>query len=340
MARKTSLKDKKTYMNLYQHTLKKSVKCQGIGLHSGRPVDLTISPAETNSGILFKRSDIQDGEAIPAFMNRVVDTQLATTIGDDDVKISTTEHLLAALTGLGIDNALVELNTSEVPIMDGSAGPFVRLLKKTGLKEQKTLRRLIKITREISYQDGDKSVRILPYDGFKVSAEIDFEHSLIKQQTYSFELNSKKFVKEIAPARTFGFLEDVEKLRACGLALGGSLENAVVMDKENVLNKDGLRFDDEFVRHKVLDLVGDLTLLGWPLLGHVVATKSGHGDHLGLMQEIAAHPECWEFVELNQNGQHSVLDKVVSSTKEAGNMLLPILVPPSEPALAEAPCPA
>lgn len=325
-------------MNLYQHTLKKAVTCRGIGLHSGRPVDLTISPAETNSGILFKRLDILESEAIPAFMNRVVDTRLATTIGDDEVKISTTEHLLAALTGLGIDNALVELNTSEVPIMDGSAGPFVQLLKKSGIKEQKSQRRLIKITREISYQDGDKSVRILPYDGFKITAEIDFNHSLINRQTYSFELNPRKFIKEIASARTFGFLEDVEKMRACGLALGGSLENAVVMDKDSVLNKDGLRFADEFVRHKVLDLIGDLTLLGWPLLGHVVASKSGHGQHLGLMQEVAAHPECWEFVELTQNGQHSVLERVVASTWEVGNMLLPILVPPSEPTLSEVPC--
>lgn len=321
-------------MNLYQHTLKKSIKCQGIGLHSGRQVDLTIKPAEANSGILFKRSDVEESEAVPAFMDRVVDTTLATTIASDEVTISTTEHLLAALTGMGIDNATIELNTPEVPIMDGSAAPFVNLLKKSGLKQQKAPRRLIKITREISYTEGDKSIRILPYDGFKITADINFDHHLINHQTYSFELTPKRFSKEIAKARTFGFIEDVEKLWANGLALGGSLENAVVVDKYGVMNEEGLRFDDEFVRHKVLDLIGDLTLLGWPLLGHVIATKSGHGQHLGLMREIAANPNAWEFVELKKNGKGSVMEKVVISTMEAGNKIMPILVRPAELALA------
>jgi UDP-3-O-[3-hydroxymyristoyl] N-acetylglucosamine deacetylase len=309
----------------HQHTLGKEVSFIGIGLHSGLPVAMVVKPAAADTGIRFFRTDLQ--KEIPALMDRVVDTTLATTIGENSASVSTTEHLLAALTGLGIDNALVELNGPEVPIMDGSAAPFVRVIKRIERKRQDVCRKLIKITREISFQAGDTSIRILPYDGYKVTCEIDFAHQVIQKQKYTVDVNSRKFIKEIASARTFGFMDQIEKLRANGLALGGSLANAVVIDQSRVLNVEGLRFSDEFVRHKVLDLIGDLALLGCQIIGHVVASKSGHGHHLGLMKEIVAHPECWEFVTLGKNDEEGVLARVVSSTREAGNLILPFFVP-------------
>jgi UDP-3-O-[3-hydroxymyristoyl] N-acetylglucosamine deacetylase len=316
----------------HQHTLSKEVSFSGIGLHSGLPVAMVIKPAQPDTGIRFFRTDLQ--EEIPALMDRVVDTTMATTVATNNASVSTTEHLLAALTGLGIDNALVELNGPEVPIMDGSAAPFVKIVRRVERKRQDVCRKLLKITREISFQAGDTEIRLLPYDGFKVTCEIDFDHHLIKNQKYSVDVNSKRFIKEIASARTFGFMDQIEKLRANGLALGGSLANAVVVDRTRVLNTEGLRFSDEFVRHKVLDLIGDLALLGCQLIGHVVATKSGHGHHLGLMKEIVAHPECWEFVTLENHEEEGVLAKVVSSTREAGNMILPFLVPANSVATA------
>jgi UDP-3-O-[3-hydroxymyristoyl] N-acetylglucosamine deacetylase len=309
----------------HQHTLSKEVSFSGIGLHSGLPIAMVIKPAKADTGIRFFRTDLQ--QEIPALMDRVVDTTLATTIGVNGASVSTTEHLLAALAGLGIDNALVELNGPEVPIMDGSAAPFVHIIKRIERKRQDVCRKLLKITKEISFQAGDTMIRLLPYDGYKVTCEIDFDHQLIRKQKYTVDVNSKKFIKEIAAARTFGFMDQIEKLRANGLALGGSLANAVVVDRTKVLNAEGLRFSDEFVRHKVLDLIGDLALLGCQIIGHVVASKSGHSHHIGLMKEIVAHPECWEFVTLEKNEKEGVLAKVVSSTREAGNLILPFLVP-------------
>ena len=303
-----------------QHTLSKEVSCSGIGLHSGLPISLVIKPAPADTGIRFFRTDL-------ALMNRVVDTTLATTIGEGAAMVSTTEHLLAALSGLGIDNARIELNGPEVPIMDGSAAPFVHLLKKIERSPQDAARRMIKITRELSFTAGASTIRVLPYDGFRVSCEIDFDHQLIRRQKYSMVVTPKRFAKEISAARTFGFMEQVEQLRANGLALGGSLANAVVMDRDGILNAEGLRFSDEFVRHKVLDLIGDLALLGCPLLGQVIASKPGHGIHLGLMRELVAHPECWEFVALEQSEGDGVLARVITSTVEAGNKILPFLVP-------------
>lgn len=309
----------------HQHTLSREVSFSGIGLHSGLPVSMIIKPAKPDTGIRFFRTDLQ--EEIPALMDRVVDTTLATTIGENGASVSTTEHLLAALAGLGIDNALVELNGLEVPIMDGSAAPFVHVVKRIERKRQDVCRKLLKITKEISFQSGDTTISLLPYDGYKVTCEIDFDHQLIRTQKYSVDVNSKRFIKEIASARTFGFMDQIEKLRANGLALGGSLANAVVVDRSGVLNAEGLRFSDEFVRHKVLDLIGDLSLLGCQIVGHVVASKSGHGHHLSLMKEIVAHPECWEFVTLEKNDEEGVLAKVISSTWDAGNLILPFLVP-------------
>jgi len=312
-------------MNPYQHTIKKEITCTGIGLHSGKPVTLTISPAAADSGINFRRSDVNGKCTIPAFMDRVVDTRLATTIGEADVTVATTEHLLAALSGLGIDNATIELDTAEVPIMDGSAGPFVQLLNKSGRKQQKSLRKLIRVTDDISYQNGDGSIRIHPYDGLRITALIDFDHHLIKKQAYTIEMTPEIFAREIADARTFGFKKDVELLRKNGLALGGSLENAVVVDSNGVLNKDGLRFADEFVRHKILDVIGDLALLGFPLLGHVIAYKSGHGQHLELMREIAARTDAWELVTLKKSST-TFESKIVSMKKAAGEGFIPLLL--------------
>jgi len=314
-------------INPYQSTIRKKVHCSGVGLHSGKQIHMTLSPAEANTGIRFVRSDIDGGKLIPAYMNRVVDTTMATTISEGDSSIATTEHFLAAINGLSIDNILVEVDGPEVPIMDGSSAPFVDLLLEAGSRKQKSYRRLVKITREISFREGDRHISIYPYDGFKITAEINFNHDSIKRQVYSVSVSAKKFIEEISKARTWGLLEDVKKLQENGLALGASLENAVGIDDSGVLNREGLRYNNEFVRHKIVDIIGDMVLLGCPILGHIVAYKSGHGQHLRLMEEIAATPESWEFVELKKDGQLSVLSKFVSRTKAAGNRLLPILAP-------------
>ncbi|MDA8164166.1 MAG: UDP-3-O-acyl-N-acetylglucosamine deacetylase [Desulfobacteraceae bacterium] len=316
----------------HQHTIKKPVSMRGIGLHSGRAVNLTIKPAEVDTGIRFVRSDVA-APAIPASMRLVVDTRLATTIARDETAVATTEHLLAALSGMNIDNALIELDGPEVPIMDGSAGPFVHLLRKADRRRQKGVRRVLRITDEIAVRDGGKEIRVLPGDGLKITCEIDFDHELIRRQRFSIELSPRKFAAEIAMARTFGFMEDVEKLQENGFALGGSLENAVVMDQGGVLNPEGLRFRDEFVRHKILDIVGDLALLGCPVLGHVIASRSGHRQHLLLMQEIARRPECWELVELESRGATRRGQEAASPA----SLLMPILAPSS---LAGDSCPA
>jgi len=310
----------------YQYTLKKSVSCCGVGLHSGRTVNLSIKPAPVNNGIRFFRADVISNSHIQAYMDKVVDTQLATTLGNEHFRISTTEHLLAALHGFGIDNADIELDSAEIPIMDGSAEPFFKLLKATGKKKQKGLRKILRITRPISYVEGDKRLTISPYNGFKVTGEICFDDTLIKKQKYSFDLVADRFGDEIARARTFGYVEQVEELWANGLALGSSLANVIAIhwNRKSVLNEDGLRYQDEFIRHKVLDLVGDLALLGYPILGHVEAYKVGHAQHLGLMQVIAASPECWEIVEMKKNGADAVLQHVTSRSKAASDALMPL----------------
>lgn len=315
-------------MNKWQHTVKKSISFAGIGLHSGKPVTLYIKPAEANTGIRFVRTDLDRETTIPASLFRVNDTNLATSIASDGISVSTTEHLLAALAGMEIDNVVVELDSDEVPIMDGSAAPFVHVLKKAGRRTQKSHRLMLKITDTIEVADGESTIRIEPYDGFKVSGEIDFNHHLINRQTFSLEIDRHKFMKEIAAARTFGFLHEVDFLRQNGKALGGSLENAIVIDRAKILNAEGLRYSDEFVRHKLLDLIGDMALLGCPLLGHIVAVKAGHTQHLQLMQAIADHAECWQFVKWTDKGDGNVLERVVMSTRAAGNRILPYLVPP------------
>lgn len=314
----------------FQHTLRKTINCCGVGLHSGRTVNLSILPASSDSGIKFIRTDLPGSASIKAHMNKVVDTRLATTIGEGKATVSTTEHLLAALASFGIDNAVIELDSAEVPIMDGSAAPFIQLLKNAGKKRQSKHRKILRIIKEICYSDGDRTVKITPFDGLKVSGKITFDDTLIRSQEYSIEVDTERFNQEISRARTFGYVEQVEELWANGLALGGTLENVIAIhwNRSSVLNEDGLRFKDEFIRHKVLDIIGDMALLGCPLHGHIQAYKSGHTQHLAFMQAIANSPECWDLVELKKNGPQSVLDQVFSSTRAAGDLIMPFLKQP------------
>ena len=310
-----------------QHTIRETISCCGVGLHSGRTANLTIKPAPVDHGIRFMRIDIDRRVSISAHMDKVVDTNLATTIGQNGTTVSTTEHLLAALKSTGIDNVMIEVDSAEVPIMDGSAEPFIKLLKKAGKKRQDRLRKILRITRPIHYKNGESAISITPYDGFTVTGEISFKDTLIKTQKYSLELTSERFYHEIARARTFGYVEQVEELWANGLALGGTLENVIAIhwNRKSILNEDGLRFGDEFIRHKVLDLIGDLALLGCPILGKVTAFKAGHTQHLGFMEAIADSPQSWELVEYKNNGTPSVIDQFVSSTRDAGEAMMPFI---------------
>ena len=293
-----------SYIEPHQHTLNKPVSCCGIGLHTGKPVNMTLKPAAPNSGIRFHRCDLHAGSSVPAQVDKVVDTTLATTIGQGRARISTTEHLLAALRASGIDNVDIDIDSHEVPIMDGSAGPFVHLLRRGGRRQQRALRRILRITSPLEVSDGDRSIRLEPYDGFKVTGRISFGDTVISEQSYSVEVTPERFAREIARARTFGFVEQVEQLWNNGLALGGNLNNVIAIhwDGQSILNEEGLRFDDEFVRHKVLDLIGDMALLGSPVFGHFLADRSGHGLHLDLMRSIADNPHCWEYVTLDKDG--------------------------------------
>ena len=323
-----------------QYTVKRAVSCCGVGLHTGRTVNLTINPAPENTGIQFVRSDIPGRPIIAARVERVVDTTLATTIGEGTSRISTTEHLLAALRAYGIDNALLDIDSHETPIMDGSAGPFIRLLKTAGRQRQQALRKILRITKPISFTDGEKFIRVEPFDGFKVSGRIQFDDALINEQRYSVVVTRDRFIKEIAFARTFGFVEQVEQLWQNGLALGGTLDNVIAIhwNRQSILNEDGLRFDDEFIRHKVLDVIGDMALLGSPLMGHVIADRSGHGLHLGLMKNIIENPQCWEYVTLEKQGS-SLLRHVVQSTQQSGNRFAPFFAPVAEGMSSPQACP-
>ncbi len=318
-----------SHIEPHQYTLRRSVSCCGIGLHTGRPVTMTLKPASANSGITFFRSDLPADRVVPAHMDKVVDTTLATTIGEGTAKISTTEHLLAALRASGIDNVNIDIDAHEVPIMDGSAGPFVHLLQRGGRKQQRALRRILRITSPLTVTDGEKSIRIEPYNGFKVTGHICFGDDVIREQSYSVEVTPERFSSEIARARTFGFVEQVEQLWRNGLALGGNLNNVIAIhwDGRSILNEEGLRFDDEFVRHKVLDLIGDMALLGGPVLGHVIADRSGHGLHLDLMQSIVDNPQCWEYVKFQKKG-NVIRRRTIHGTRTRPKQL-PLFFPPS-----------
>ncbi len=277
-----------------QQTLARPVQCTGIGVHSGRQVNLKILPAATNHGIKFLRTDLPGKPIVSAHFNSVVDTSLATVIGADGVIVSTIEHLMASFSGLCIDNALVELDGYEIPIMDGSAAPFTRLLQSAGLQRQEALRCYFIIRQPISLREGAKSVTVFPAAHYRISYSIDFDHPLIQQQDFSVVVTRESFDREISPARTFGFYYEIEYLKRYGLAQGGSLENAIVIDKDKILNTGGLRFTDEFVRHKLLDCIGDFSLLGMPILGHIVLKRSGHAFNHAFLEKFFASKDCWE----------------------------------------------
>src|SRR5580700_3710734 len=283
---------------LNQRTLKNSIRATGVGLHTGKKVLMTLRPALPDSGIVFRRTDLDEPVDIRAHAANVGDTMMGTTLQKGDVKVSTVEHLLSALAGLGIDNALVEVSSGEVPIMDGSAGPFVFLLQSAGIEEQKVPKRFTRILKTVQVQDGDKWARFDPFEGFKVNFEIEFDHPVFKRrlQRATMDFSTTSFLKEISRARTFGFMRDLETLRAHNLALGGTLDNAIVLDDVGVVNEDGLRYEDEFVKHKILDAIGDLYLLGHSLVGAYYAHKSGHELNNKLLRTLMADATAWEEV--------------------------------------------
>ncbi|NLD09262.1 MAG: UDP-3-O-acyl-N-acetylglucosamine deacetylase [Xanthomonadaceae bacterium] len=286
---------------LKQRTIKEVIKSTGIGLHSGKKVYLTFYPAGADHGIVFRRSDISGAPGIKVSATSVVSTQLATTISTDEMpeaNISTVEHVMAALCGLGIDNILIEVSAPEVPIMDGSSAPFVYLLQSAGIVGQDAPKRFIKIKKAVEYRHEDKFAKLLPHDGFMLDFTIDFNHPVLDQTAprHVCEFSSQYFIEEISRARTFGFMRDLEKMRELNLALGGSVDNAIVVDDYRILNKDGLRYQDEFVRHKVLDAVGDLYQLGYPILGKFVGYKAGHMMNNMLIRELVKDSSAYEFV--------------------------------------------
>jgi UDP-3-O-[3-hydroxymyristoyl] N-acetylglucosamine deacetylase len=278
-----------------QRTLRRQISCVGIGLHSGNKVNLTLTPAPADSGIRFRRTDLGNFE-VPATVHNLAGIQLATGLACNQVSVETVEHLLAALVSVGVDNVSIELNSPEVPIMDGSAAPFIYLIQEAGVKRLPTPRKYLKIIRPIAISRGDKRIALYPSDHFKVTYSISFDHPLIRHQSRTMKITDETFVEEIAPARTFGFLKEVEMLRQRGLALGGSLDNAIVLGETGVLN-NALRFEDEFVRHKILDVIGDLSLVGYPVIGHLVAHRGGHALHTAFAARILEEVDAWRIVE-------------------------------------------
>ena len=286
-----------------QRTLKNIIRATGVGLHTGDKVYLTLRPAAPNTGIVFRRTDLDPPVDIRARQDNVGDTRLSTTLMNGEVRVATVEHLLSAMAGLGIDNAYVDLSAPEVPIMDGSAGPFVFLLQSAGIEEQPVAKRFIRIKKPIKVQEGDKWASFEPFEGFKVGFSIDFNHPIISKRTSRAEIDfsTTSFVKEVSRARTFGFMRDIEMLREHNLALGGSMDNAVVLDDYRVLNEDGLRYEDEFVKHKILDAIGDLYLLGHSLIGAYHAHKSGHELNNKLLRALIADASAWEEVSYHED---------------------------------------
>jgi len=279
-----------------QRTLKNVIRATGVGIHTGEKVYMTLRPAAVNTGIVFRRVDLDPVAEIPALANNVSDTRMNTTLEHAGVRVSTVEHLLSAMAGMGIDNAYVDLSSAEVPIMDGSAGPFVFLIQSAGIEEQSAAKRFIRVLESVEVRHGDKWARFDPHEGFKVSFKIDFNHPVFRSHTSfaSVDFSTTSFLKEVARARTFGFMRDLEMLRNRNLVLGGSMDNAVVLDDYRVLNEDGLRYEDEFVKHKVLDAIGDLYLLGHGLIGAYSGYKSGHELNNLLVRDLLRKPESWE----------------------------------------------
>ncbi len=281
-----------------QRTIKNEVTFEGIGLHTGRHSRVTLKPASRDAGITFIRTD--KPAVIKAHVGAVVDTAFATTIGSNGVKIRTVEHMLAALAGLGIDNLVIEVAGPEMPILDGSSTELISIILKAGIAKQGKKRPYLRIRKPFIFEDGHAHIAVFPYSGSKMTHSISFHHHGIGEQRISIDINEENFVTEIAPARTFGFLKDIEYLRSNGLAKGGSLDNAVVMGEDGVMNASGLRFKDEFVRHKVLDSIGDFSLIGFPIYGHIVASKSGHSSHVKFLRKLMSAPETWDIITEEQ----------------------------------------
>jgi len=287
---------------LKQRTLKSLIRATGVGLHTGQKVAICLRPAQPDTGIVFRRVDLREPVDIRADARLVTDTRLCSLIEQNGVKVATIEHLMSAFSGLGIDNAYVDLNGPEVPIMDGSAGPFVYLIQSAGIEEQQAAKQFLRIRRAVRVEEGEKWACLEPYSGFRLSFSIAFAHPVFERsvQEATVDFAQTSYVKEVALARTFGFMQDVENLRSSGLALGGSLDNAIVMDEYRVLNSDGLRYEDEFVKHKLLDAIGDLYLIGHPVIGAFSAHKSGHGLNNLLVRKVLASPDAWELVSFDR----------------------------------------
>jgi len=290
-----------------QTTIARSTAISGIGLHTGQRINMTLRPADAGVGIVFHRQIGDRKITIEATSANVVDTRLATVIGKGEARVSTVEHLLAALAAYGLDNLHIDIDGPEVPIMDGSAAPFVSVLEEAGLKRHSVSRKFLAIRKPVTVIDGEKRVTIIPSRFFRITFDIAFQHPCIALQQRSVKVTSAGFRKELAPARTFGFLKDVESLKAAGLARGGSLENAIVVDDERILNPEGLRFHDEFVRHKILDAIGDLSLIGYPILGHVRAFKAGHDVNHQLVEKIIETPDSWQLLEFSEDDLKAAL---------------------------------
>ena len=293
---------------LRQRTLRESIRSTGVGLHSGHKVTMQLNPAPVDTGIVFRRTDLSPIRDIPARADQVDETDLSTSLGRGDFQVTTVEHLLSALCGLGIDNAFIEIDSPEVPIMDGSAGPFVYLLQTAGVQEQPAAKRFIRVTREITVNDGNKVATLRPYEGFRVTFAIDFDHPVFKEQIghAALDISSEAFVREISRARTFGFVHEFEYMRSRGLARGGSVDNAIVVDDYRILNEGGLRYDDEFVKHKMLDAIGDLYLAGYQLLAEYEGVKSGHALNNQLVRALYEQPECWEWATFDDPAESPV----------------------------------
>ena len=287
---------------ILQRTLKNLIRATGVGLHTGEKVYLTLRPAAAGTGIVFRRTDLPSPVDIKATPYAVGDTRLSSCLEKDGVRVSTVEHLMSALAGLGIDNVYVDLTAPEVPIMDGSAGPFVFLLQSAGLEEQNAPKKFIRVLKSVEARDGDKWVRFEPHNGFKLDLSIDFDHPVLERSSQSVcvDFSTTSYTKEVSRARTFGFMQDVEAMREQGLALGGSLDNAIVMDDYRVLNTDGLRYEDEFVKHKVLDAIGDLYLLGHPLIGAFSGYKSGHALNNLLLRRLLEQKDAWQYATFDR----------------------------------------
>jgi UDP-3-O-[3-hydroxymyristoyl] N-acetylglucosamine deacetylase len=285
---------------ILQRTIKTPAVITGIGLHSGAKIKLCIRPASADNGIIFHRREKERVVAIKASADNVIDTRMATVLGRDGLSVSTVEHLLAALSACGIDNLHIDIDGPEVPILDGSAAPFIKLIEEAGVEVMDASRRIIAIRKPISLIEGEKRISIIPSRFFRITFDIAFEHKAIALQQYSMKFSTDSFQRDIAPARTFGFLHEVEYLKANGLARGGSLDNAVVIDENGVMNPEGLRYQDEFVRHKILDAVGDFSLLGAPMLGHIRAFKAGHDLNAKMVTKILANPDHWTYVDFSE----------------------------------------